>query len=271
MQPQGWERRQSEEVHTSDERETFLQSNSCKPQADFICVHFSERFGFLPVTVLRRRSGYKPAAYTTTHLSESLCIMALNHYIMVLYTQATHLLYIKTYQRIICIHCGVWICIFFKCSESRQECSCWELQKQQGMTHKDESDSILCMRKLILVGGKTKTSSQNLGKLISTSSFSLSLIHTVQTDYMKVFWNITASNYICVFIYKQMFKKDKENVYFWREPKHRSLCNCCASNRLLLWCFWERTTMFLLLLEALQDYSWVIRENEVCLVWEFSL
>lgn len=91
MQPQGWERRQSEEVHTSDERETFLQSNSCKPQTDFICVHFSERFGFLPITVLRTRSGYKPAAYTTTHLSESRCIMALNHYVMVLYTQATHL------------------------------------------------------------------------------------------------------------------------------------------------------------------------------------
>lgn len=57
MQPQGLERRQSEEkmCFTSDERETFLESNICKPLADFICVQLPKRFGHLPVRVLERR------------------------------------------------------------------------------------------------------------------------------------------------------------------------------------------------------------------------
>lgn len=40
---------------TSDERETFLQSNACKPLADFICVHLLEIFCHLPGYVLGRR------------------------------------------------------------------------------------------------------------------------------------------------------------------------------------------------------------------------
>lgn len=50
---------------TSDERETFLQSDTGKPLADFICVQLPERFGRLSVHVLGRRS-YIPAAYRAT-------------------------------------------------------------------------------------------------------------------------------------------------------------------------------------------------------------
>lgn len=54
--------------NTSDERETFLQSDRGKPAADLICAQLPERFGLLAVHVLGRRRGYIPASHVVTYL-----------------------------------------------------------------------------------------------------------------------------------------------------------------------------------------------------------
>lgn len=57
-------------VCTSDERETFRQSNTGKPLANFIGVQLPKKLGLLPVNVLGRWSSYIPAAHTTADLTK---------------------------------------------------------------------------------------------------------------------------------------------------------------------------------------------------------
>lgn len=91
-QPQAARRERGRTCFTSDERETFLQSNICKPLADFICVQLPKRFGHLPACVLGRRRGYIPAAYSTFCLGTSTAYNVPYHHVFMLIVDSSNIL-----------------------------------------------------------------------------------------------------------------------------------------------------------------------------------
>lgn len=212
--------------YTSDERETFLQSNFCEPLADFICVQLPERFGLLPVNGLRRRSGYIPAAYTTTYLGKTPVYNVLYHYVMVLYTQAT---YVRTY--IPAVHTKHYFEIWYSMymyffsnvlNPEKKKGNCWELQRAWDMTHKDDSDSNCFVWKLISWEAKQRLQ-DNLVKLISTLSLSASLIHAKSghdcVGYPSFDILQQVITFVCLAVNKCLKRTKKSLLQMWTETQ----------------------------------------------------
>lgn len=128
-------------LRTSDERDTFRQSNSGEPLADFIRVQFPKKLGSLPVNVLGRRSGYIPAAHTTADPDKAFCLMTSS--MLRRYTYEQHASGRSALSLVL-------MYFYYMCSISTEREGAKRLlglPRGWDVTHKDDSESICSMGK----------------------------------------------------------------------------------------------------------------------------